>query len=51
MCELHLGRLEEAESALDQALQKDPENADALANLLVLNVIAGRSAAEQAEYV
>jgi coatomer protein complex subunit epsilon len=49
VCELHLGRLEEAEAALDQALQKDPENADAIANLLVLNVISGRGAAEQLE--
>ncbi|KAH6899876.1 coatomer epsilon subunit-domain-containing protein [Thelonectria olida] len=49
VCELHLGRLEEAEAALDQALQKDPENADAIANLLVLNVISGRGAAAQAE--
>ncbi|KAI5462416.1 coatomer epsilon subunit-domain-containing protein [Mariannaea sp. PMI_226] len=49
VCELHLGRLEEAQTALEQAFQKDPQNADAIANLLVLNVISGNSATEQLE--
>lgn len=40
--ELHLGRLQEAEAALGQALEKEPENVDALANMLVLNTILGR---------
>jgi len=40
--ELHLGRTEEAQSALEQALQKEPGYADAIANLLVLNVITGK---------
>ncbi|KPM36447.1 hypothetical protein AK830_g10123 [Neonectria ditissima] len=47
VCELHLGRTEEAQAALEQALEKDPKNADAIANLLVLNVIAGNDASEQ----
>ncbi|RGP68108.1 hypothetical protein FLONG3_8282 [Fusarium longipes] len=41
VCELHLGRTEEAQAALEQALEKDANNADAIANLLVLNVISG----------
>ncbi|KAL7623429.1 hypothetical protein AAE478_007111 [Parahypoxylon ruwenzoriense] len=41
VCELHLGRVEEAQSALQQAVQKQPEYAEAIANLLVLTVITG----------
>ena len=43
-----MGRLEEAETALNQALALEPENATALANKVVLDTIAGRgdSAAE-----
>ncbi|KAJ9632181.1 hypothetical protein H2203_000584 [Taxawa tesnikishii (nom. ined.)] len=40
--ELHLGRLQEAEAALQQAIEAESENTDALANLLVLNTILGR---------
>ncbi|QPC77598.1 hypothetical protein HYE68_008350 [Fusarium pseudograminearum] len=46
VCELHLGRTEEAQAALDQALEKDANNADAIANLLVLNVISGNKSDE-----
>ncbi|KAL2196408.1 coatomer epsilon subunit-domain-containing protein [Corynascus similis CBS 632.67] len=46
VAELHLGRIEEAQAALDQALKKEPEYAEAIANLLVLNVIAGKNAEE-----
>ncbi|KAL2159687.1 hypothetical protein VTH06DRAFT_2256 [Thermothelomyces fergusii] len=46
VAELHLGRIEEAQSALDQALKKEPGYADAIANLLVLSVIAGKNAEE-----
>ena len=49
VCELHLGRVEEAQAALDQALQKDPSYAQAIANKLVLEVIAGNSADELTE--
>lgn len=38
VAELHLNRYEEARSALMQALEKDPSNEDALANLHVLNL-------------
>ncbi|KAG5937916.1 hypothetical protein E4U53_008116 [Claviceps sorghi] len=41
VCELHLGRLEEAQSALEQALSKDPQGVDAIANMLVLQVVSG----------
>lgn len=44
--ELHMGRLEEADTALDQALAVEPENASALANKVVLDTIAGRDASE-----
>ncbi|KAF4975267.1 hypothetical protein FZEAL_7934 [Fusarium zealandicum] len=49
VCELHLGRTEEAQAALDQALEKDPKSADAIANLLVLNVISGNDTQELTE--
>ncbi|XWW93477.1 hypothetical protein V2A60_001410 [Cordyceps javanica] len=46
VCELHLGRTEEAQAALEQAIQKAPESADAIANLLVLKVVAGANSDE-----
>ncbi|KAF5659507.1 coatomer epsilon subunit [Fusarium heterosporum] len=46
VCELHLGRTEEAQAALDQAVEKDANNADAIANLLVLSVISGNQSDE-----
>lgn len=42
VAELHLGRVEEAEVALGQALGKAPGDAEALANMVVLETIAGR---------
>lgn len=45
--ELHLGRLPEAEAALNQALQNDPKDTAALANAIVLATIMGRSAEQQ----
>ena len=44
IAEIHLGRYEEAEAALKQAVEKDPENANAIANLIVLSVLTGRDA-------
>ncbi|KAK3988299.1 coatomer epsilon subunit-domain-containing protein [Cladorrhinum sp. PSN332] len=41
VAELHLGRTEEAQVALEQALKKEPSYAEAIANLLVLSVITG----------
>ena len=46
VAEIHLGRLEEAEAALQQALIKDPDNAESIANSIVLNVIGGKNADE-----
>ncbi|KAK4122384.1 hypothetical protein N657DRAFT_501813 [Parathielavia appendiculata] len=46
VAELHLGRTEEAQAALNQAMKKEPEYAEAIANLLVLNVIIGKSPEE-----
>jgi coatomer protein complex subunit epsilon len=40
--ELHLGRLPEAEAALQQALAIDADDADTLANLVVLNTLLGK---------
>ncbi|KAF2670513.1 hypothetical protein BT63DRAFT_371538 [Microthyrium microscopicum] len=45
--ELHLGRLQESEAAFEQAQGLDADNADVLANLIVLNTIAGKDVAEQ----
>jgi coatomer protein complex subunit epsilon len=44
--ELHLGRVEEAQSALEQATQKQPDYAEAIANLLVLTVVTGKDPKE-----
>ena len=51
VAELHLGRTEEAQAALEQALKKEPTYAEAIANLLVLSVITGKSAGELMRYV
>lgn len=51
VAELHLGRLEEAESALDQAVKTEPGYADAIANTLVLSVISGNDTTKLKEYV
>ncbi|KAI1389402.1 coatomer epsilon subunit-domain-containing protein [Hypoxylon trugodes] len=46
VCELHLGRVEESQSALEQAIQKQPNYAEAIANLLVLTIVTGKDPAE-----
>lgn len=51
VAELHLGRVEEAESALDQAVKAEPGNADAIANALVLTIISGNDATKIEAYV
>ena len=50
VAELHLGRTEEAQAALEQALKKEPAYAEAIANLLVLSVITGKGAEELTRY-
>ena len=47
VAELHLGRLPEAEAALQQAVEKDPNDIEAIANSIVLNVISGKDTSEQ----
>lgn len=46
VCELHLGRLEEAQAALEQVLKKEPDYVEAIANMLVLKAISGNDDAE-----
>jgi coatomer subunit epsilon len=41
--ELHLGRLPEAEAALQQAIAIDANSADTIANLIVLNTLLGKN--------
>ena len=41
-----MGRVEEAETALNQALALEPENSTALANKLVLDTITGKDSSE-----
>ena len=47
VAELHLGRLPEAEAALEQAIQKDANDLEAIANSIVLNIISGKDMSEQ----
>lgn len=49
VAEMHLGRLEEAESALEEALKAEPGNADAIANTLVLSAISGNDVSQITE--
>ncbi|KFY93493.1 hypothetical protein V498_04397 [Pseudogymnoascus sp. VKM F-4517 (FW-2822)] len=46
--EIHLGRFEEAEAALSQAIKQFPENADVIANMAVLSILSGK---DRSEYV
>ena len=46
VAEIHLGRLPEAEAALQQALQKDPNDIEAISNSIVLNILSGKDASE-----
>ncbi|KAI9680663.1 MAG: hypothetical protein M1817_004103 [Caeruleum heppii] len=45
VAELHLGRLPEAEAAMQQAMDRDSNDADVLANNIVLSVISAKGAA------
>ncbi|KAF7115913.1 hypothetical protein CNMCM5793_003656 [Aspergillus hiratsukae] len=46
VAEIHLGRLPEAEAALSAALEKYPNEAELIANTIVLNVLAGKPTEE-----
>jgi len=43
--------LPEAEVALQQALEKDPKHPDALANMIVLSILAGKESNEFNEHL
>ena len=46
VAEIHLGRLPEAEAALQQAMQKDPDDTEVIANSIVLNVLTSKDTTE-----
>ncbi|MCJ1298889.1 hypothetical protein MMC08_001680 [Hypocenomyce scalaris] len=46
VAELHLGRLPEAEAALQQAVQRDANDPEAIVNSIVLNVLTGKDTSE-----
>ncbi|KAK1828275.1 coatomer epsilon subunit-domain-containing protein [Podospora conica] len=46
VAELHLGRTEEAQAALEEAVKKEPGFTEAIANLLVLSVVTGKDPKE-----
>ncbi|KAL1977738.1 hypothetical protein VTN31DRAFT_597 [Thermomyces dupontii] len=46
VAELHLGRLPEAEAALSAAMEKYPDDAQLIANTVVLNVLSGKNTGE-----
>lgn len=48
VAELHLGRYEESEAALQQAIEKEPGNADVIANLVVLLTLSGKDSSSAA---
>ncbi len=45
VAEIHLGRLAEAEAALQQAMERDSGDVQAIANSVVLGTISGRETA------
>lgn len=47
--ELHLGRLPEAETALKTALEKYPDNAEVIANMIVAAALTGKNTDELVE--
>ena len=51
IAEIHLGRFEESESALQQALAQFPDNADVLANCAVLAGLSGKDNSEYLQWV
>lgn len=51
IAELHLGRFPEAEAALTTAIEKYPEDAQLIANTIVLNVLTGKDTTALTSYV
>ena len=50
VAEIQLGRLPEAESTLKHALEKDPQNADILANAIVCATLSGKDSSQYFKY-
>lgn len=50
-CYIGQGKYEEAESALQEALEKDSNNSDTLVNLIVLSQIVGKAAEVTSRYL
>ena len=46
VAELHLGRLSEAEAALQETVKLEPQDEEALTNSIVLQTIQGKDAGE-----
>ncbi|KAI9742189.1 MAG: hypothetical protein M1818_004089 [Claussenomyces sp. TS43310] len=46
VAEIHLGRYDEAGAALQQAIEKEPGNADVIANMIVLSTLSGKEASQ-----
>lgn len=49
VAEMHLGRIEEAEAALTQALESEKADVEAVANALVLQFVSGKGSSERAQ--
>lgn len=51
VAEIHLGRLPEAEAALQKAMQENPTDIEAISNSIVLNVLSAKDPSELVEWV
>ncbi|MCJ1432736.1 hypothetical protein MMC27_002093 [Xylographa pallens] len=49
VAEIHLGRLPEAEAALQQAIKRNSDDVEAISNSIVLNVLSGKDTTELTE--
>ena len=49
VAEIHLGRLPEAEAALQQAIQRNSDDIEAISNSIVLNVLSSKDTTELIE--
>ncbi|MCJ1381851.1 hypothetical protein MMC17_004963 [Xylographa soralifera] len=49
VAEIHLGRLPEAEAALQQAIQRNSDDVEAISNSIVLNVLSAKDTTELVE--
>ena len=49
VAEIHLGRLPEAEAALQKVMQENPNDIEAISNSIVLNVLSAKDPSELVE--